>query len=140
LIVKDYKGVRVFLRYWLSDTFPGYHILKAKNGEEAVTLVQSKTPDIVLMDISLPRMKGIDTTRCIKEAILPKIHADMLTSHEDSKYQTDAAAARACIYVTKRKMQRELILVMTKLLFEGHEKRDELSGKQKERWSKKGKE
>jgi hypothetical protein len=37
---------------------------------------------------------------------LPKIHADMLKSYEDSKYQTDAAAAGACAYVTKRQMQK----------------------------------
>jgi two-component system chemotaxis response regulator CheY len=70
---------------------------------------------MVLMDIGLPRMNGIQATRLIKAAS-PATEVVILTIHEDTKYQVDASEAGVSAYVTKRKMNSELIPVMRRLL------------------------
>ena len=115
LIVEDHEGVRTLLREWLTDTFPGCRFLEAKSGEEAVTLAQAQTPDIILMDIGLPRMDGIQATRCIKAA-MSQVRVVMLTSYDDPVHKADAAAAKASAYVLKSKMDTELIIVLSTML------------------------
>lgn len=117
LIVEDHDSVRKSLHEWLNDAFPDCSFLEAKSGEEAVALVQTKPPDIVLMDISLPRMSGIDATRFIK-SVIPKVNVVILTVHETNEYKANAIAAGAIAYVTKRKMHRELIPILEKILFQ----------------------
>jgi DNA-binding NarL/FixJ family response regulator len=80
-----------------------------------VDLVRSQAPDIVLMDIGLPGMNGIEATRRIK-AIAPQVRVVILSILEDPEYQADAAAAGASAYVPKRKMHTELIPILTGLL------------------------
>ncbi len=115
MIVEDHDAVRASLREWLSATFPQCRFLEAKSGEEAVALASAQPPDIVLMDIGLPKMSGIEATRRIK-AVVPQAQVVMLTIYDDPAHQADAAAAGACAYVTKRKMHKELIPLITKLL------------------------
>jgi len=115
LIVEDHDAVRAALRDWLSTTFPDWSFLEAKSGEEAVDLACAKAPDIILMDIGLPKMNGIGATRHIKAAA-PQVQVVMLTIHEAPEYQADAAAAGANAYVVKRKMHTELIPTLRKLM------------------------
>lgn len=118
LIVEDHDEVRNSLRDWLSSIFSECSFLEAKTGEEAMTLVQAKPPDIVLMDIGLPKMNGIEAASRIKGS-LPQTKVVMLTIHEEPRYQTDAASAGANGYVVKRKMHSDLIPIMKKLLAQG---------------------
>ena len=115
LIVEDNDTVRASLRNWLSEVFPDCNFLEAKSGEEAANQVLAKPPDIVLMDIGLPGMNGIRTTQIIK-AIAPHTKVVVVTIYEDLEHQTDALAAGASAYVTKRKMHNELIPIMSMLL------------------------
>ena len=115
LIVEDHDAVRTSLRDWLSSSFPECCFLEAKSGEEAVDLTCAQPPDIVLMDIGLPRMNGVEATTRIK-AIRPQTQVVMLTIHEASRYRADAATAGASAYLLKRRMHTELIPAMTKLL------------------------
>ena len=115
LIVEDHDAVRTSLRDWLLATFPECRFLETTSGEEAVDLVRIQRPDLVLMDIGLPQMSGIEATRRIK-AMTPDVQVVMLTIHEASIYRTDAAAAGASAYILKRKMYTELIPVVTNLL------------------------
>ena len=115
LIVEDHEGVRTLLREWLSDTFPGCRILEAKSGEEAVTMAQAQTPDIILMDIGLPQMDGIQATPRIKDA-LPHTQVVIVTNHEAAEFKREATVAGASSYVLKDRIDTELIPVMTKLL------------------------
>jgi DNA-binding NarL/FixJ family response regulator len=89
--------------------------MEAKSEEEAFSLVSNRLPDIVLMDIGLPEMKGIEATRRIK-GIFPQVQVVMLTSHEGSEYEADAATAGASAFVVKRKMVSQLIPVVEGLL------------------------
>ncbi len=115
LMVEDHDAVRTSLRDWLSTSFPECRFLEGRSGEEAIDLVGAQAPDIVLMDIGLSEMNGIEATRRIK-AMAPEVQVVMLTIHEAPIYRADAAAAGASAYILKRKMYAELIPVLTKLL------------------------
>ena len=115
LLVENDDRVRSGLRDWLAATFPAWSFHEAGSGEEAVALAQVQPPDIVLMDIGLSGINGIETTRRIR-ALAPQAKVTMLSIHEDPEYQADAAAAGASAYVPKRTMHRDLIPEVERLL------------------------
>jgi len=115
LIVEDHAVVRQSLRKWLELSFPNYQLLEATSGEEAVTMAQTLSPRLIIMDIGLPGMSGIEAAQGIK-AVLPDTHVVMLTIYDDEAHRADAAAAGASAYVPKRKVQTELLPVVTRLL------------------------
>jgi DNA-binding NarL/FixJ family response regulator len=115
LIVEDHDAVRRSLRDWLGVAFPQYQIVEAASGEEAIVMAQASLPRLVIMDIGLAEMNGIEATRRIK-AIMPAAQVIMLTIHEDEAYRTDAAVVGVSAYILKRKMYTELIPVMVELL------------------------
>ncbi len=116
LIVEDHEGVRTGLREWLTSIFPDCRFLEAKSGEEAVSMACDHQPDVILMDIVLPQMSGIEATRRIK-AMVPQAQVVMLTIYEGSVYQAQARAAGATAYVPKRTMHSDLVPVISALLF-----------------------
>jgi DNA-binding NarL/FixJ family response regulator len=115
LIVEDHDALRDSLKTWLSSIFQDCILLQAKTGEEALELSRSHLPQIVLMDIMLPAMSGIETTRQIK-GVVPDAQVVMLSIYEDTAYKTDAAAAGAVAYISKRKMGTEIVPLIKKLL------------------------
>lgn len=115
LIVEDHDALRDSLKNWLTSIFQDCVFLQAKTGEEALELCQAHLPEIVLMDIMLPKMGGIETTRRIK-GIVPDAQVVMLSIFEDSAYKTDADAAGAVAYISKRHMGIDLVPLLTKLL------------------------
>ena len=72
----------------------------AYNGEEAVELCQKKEPDVVLMDISMPKMDGISATREIRD-LLPQTAVIILTAHEDDEHVFEGIKAGAQGYLLK---------------------------------------
>ena len=64
LIVEDQEDNRTILRDVLSTV--GYELIEALNGEDGVKLAQSERPDLILMDIQLPKMDGYEATQQIK--------------------------------------------------------------------------
>jgi len=115
LIVEDHDIMRRSLRDWLEVAFPQCHVVEAASGEEAVAIARAKSPQLVLMDIGLPQMNGIEATRQIKAA-MPAVQVVMLTIYEDDAYRADAAAAGASAYVPKRMMHTELLPTLAALL------------------------
>jgi len=115
LIVEDNDVVRESLQDWLSVTFPECTFMIAKSGEEAVEKVANRPPTIVLMDIGLPGMSGIQATRMIKAAS-PKTKVLMLTIYNDVEHRADASTAGASAYLSKGKMHSELVPLMKRLL------------------------
>jgi DNA-binding NarL/FixJ family response regulator len=115
LIVEDHESVRRGLHDWLSIGFPNCRILGAESGEEAVAFVHAHSPDIVLMDIGLPQMNGIEATRHIK-AVAPQVHVVILTIRESFKYEAAALNAGADRYISKLDMGTQLIPVLAGLL------------------------
>jgi DNA-binding NarL/FixJ family response regulator len=120
LIVEDHDAVRRALRDWLEVEFPQCRVIEAASGEEAVALIRIESPRLVVMDITLPGMSGIEATRQIK-AILPSAQIVMLTIHEDDTHRADATAAGASAYVSKRAMQTELLPTLAALLANDHD-------------------
>ena len=115
LVVEDNYALRRTLIDLVHTYSRGSHILEAKDGDEAVSLALSIKPDIIFMDIKMPRMNGLDATRRIKE-VLPDVRVVIITVHENPEYKIDAAAAGVSAYVIKRNIIKELRNVMAGLL------------------------
>jgi NarL family two-component system response regulator LiaR len=122
LIVEDHRGVRQSLREWLEISFPRYQLLEAASGEEGVTVAQAMSPCLVIMDIGLPGMNGIEAAQAIKAAA-PATRVVMLTMYDDEAHRSDSAAAGVSAYVPKSKVRTELLPVLTRLLAEDIEKK-----------------
>ena len=73
---------------------------EAANGEEAVTMAKALQPQVVLMDLSMPVMDGIEATKAIREQ-LPNVRVAVLTMHDDIDKTRDAIAAGATAYMSK---------------------------------------
>ncbi len=115
LIVEDHNDVRTAMQDWLQVEFPRCRVIGAACGEEAIALARSELPSLIVMDIRLPGMSGIEATRRIKAA-LPFAQIVMLTIHTDDIYRADARAAGASAYVTKQRMRGELVSTLARLL------------------------
>ena len=108
LLVDDHEVVRSGLRMLLENE-PGLVIEgEANNGGQALELVEKLNPDVVIMDITLPDISGIDATRQIK-ASHPKVAVVALTIHEDQQYFFEMLQAGASGYVPKRAAPDDLI-------------------------------
>ena len=81
---------------------------EATNGREAVERVQDLLPDLVLMDVAMPEMNGLEATRQIK-ARFPQVRVLILTQHDDREYVEPMLRAGASGYVLKRSGGREVI-------------------------------
>ena len=115
LIVEDHDDVRRTMRDWLQIEFPQCRVIEAASGEEAIVVARVESPRLIVMDIHLPAMNGIETTRQIKAA-LPLTQIVMLTIYTGDIYRADARAAGASAYVTKQGMHSELVPTLAALL------------------------
>jgi DNA-binding NarL/FixJ family response regulator len=85
----------------LVDMLPGVEVVGvAYDGEEAVALCRKEEPDVVLMDISMPKMDGISATREIKD-LLPQTAVIILTGHEEDEHVFEGIKAGAQGYLLK---------------------------------------
>jgi DNA-binding NarL/FixJ family response regulator len=85
----------------LVDMLPGVAVVGvAYDGEEAVALCRREEPDVVLMDISMPKMDGISATREIKD-LLPQTAVVILTGHEEDEHVFEGIKAGAQGYLLK---------------------------------------
>ena len=121
LIVEDHGKVRRALRKLLEVKFSQYQVIEASTGEEALQQTLANAPQLVLMDITLPGMSGIEATRQIR-ATDASPAVVMFTIHEDDIYRREAEAAGAIAYVTKQALQSELLPQIATLLTYGKHK------------------
>ena len=100
LLVEDTEDNRFMMRRLLEMT--GYRVVEAMNGEEAVKLAERETPQLILMDLSLPVIDGLAATRLIRQlpqlALTPII---AVSAHDTSDFQSEAIRAGCNSYVTK---------------------------------------
>ncbi len=115
LIVDDHEKVRRALRKLLEVKFSQYQVIEASSGEEAVTLTLAEEPQLIIMDITLPGMSGIEATRRIR-ATSSSPPVVMFTIHEDDIYRQEAQDAGAIAYVAKHALQSELLPQLSALL------------------------
>lgn len=100
LIVDDHTLVRDGIRALLSLVADIEIIGEAANGREALKKVQELLPDVVLMDLSMPIMGGLEATRRIRKEY-PKTRILALTQYDDSEYVIPVIEAGACGFITK---------------------------------------
>lgn len=107
-IVEDDAAVRKILARWISEA-KGYECVSDyASGELAVQRLPQDKPDVVLMDINLTGLNGIQCVLRLK-SLMPGSHFLMLTVYEDSDHIFDALAAGASGYLLKRTPRQELL-------------------------------
>lgn len=117
LMVEDHKLLRVGLRS-IFEEYPNLEVIgEAEDGQTAVKFARELKPDVVLMDIGLPVMNGIEATKKIKESN-PEIKIIMLTSHSDENEVMQALAIGANAYVMKD-IKTEYLISIIQTINEG---------------------
>jgi two-component system response regulator NreC len=108
MLVDDHQVIRTGLKSFL-QTQPDFDVVaEAGNGQDAITLALETRPDIVIMDISMPVMDGLEATRRLKE-LWPQVIVLSLTVHEDKFYFMKMLEAGASGYLTKQAASDELV-------------------------------
>lgn len=115
LIVEDHDMLRRMLEDWLGAELPGRRFVEASNGGQAVEMVRDAAPDLVLMDIVLPGMSGLEATRRIK-TVAPDVPVVVLTGYEDVYLANKTETAGASAFVVKRNLCSTLESVVEGLL------------------------
>jgi DNA-binding NarL/FixJ family response regulator len=100
LIADDHALVREGLRTLLSGKVGIEVVAEANDGQQALTLCRELRPDLVLMDVRMPVMDGLEATKMIKQE-MPKTSVMMVTMHENTDYLFKAVKAGAAGYVLK---------------------------------------
>lgn len=115
LVADDHGIIREGLSGLINSETNFSVIGEASGAEQAVTLALEKRPDLVVMDVSMPEMGGIEATRRIK-AQAPDVRVLMLTVHEDKELMRAAINAGAGGYVLKRAIKSELMHAINTVL------------------------
>jgi DNA-binding NarL/FixJ family response regulator len=108
LLVDDHivirRGIQSILRAW-----PDWQVVgEAASGEEAIELTSKLQPDVILMDISMPGMGGLEATKVIRSAF-PQIRILLLTLHDSPEWAETALLAGARGYALKSDSEGELM-------------------------------
>jgi NarL family two-component system response regulator LiaR len=111
LIADDHEVVRNGIRSYL-ETISDFHVVgEASSGEEALSMVSELIPDIVLLDLIMPGMDGIETTRRVRQ-ISPRTQVVVLTSYHEDVHIFPALKAGAISYILKDMKMEKLVDVL----------------------------
>jgi len=108
LLVDDHAILREGIKALLEKQKNIEVVAEASNGREAVSKVVQFRPDVVVLDISMPLMDGLEATRQMKRES-PDVKILVLTMHDDEEYFFQLLRAGASGYVTKRAVSRDLV-------------------------------
>ena len=115
LIVEDQTPMRAALREFLQSAYPASTILEAADGVGALEQCRNHRPRVVLLDVELPDVNGIELIARIR-ALLPQVAIVMVSQHAGRAYVDRARAAGAFGYVAKDVIHRELLPVVASAL------------------------
>lgn len=118
MLVDDHEVVRAGLKSFLESQEGLVVVAEARTGEEAINNTLETRPDVVIMDISMPEMSGLEATRRLK-AVYPECRVLALTVHQDKQYFFEMLAAGATGYVTKQAAPEELVAAIRSVA-DGH--------------------
>jgi DNA-binding NarL/FixJ family response regulator len=104
LVVEDHRSLRLSIVTWLQYRFPGSLVQGVESGEEALVHARAANLDVVLMDINLPGIDGLEAT-CRMKAQAPKTAVVILTTHDTARHRLAAAQAGAAGYIAKHDME-----------------------------------
>jgi DNA-binding NarL/FixJ family response regulator len=114
-VVEDHRLFREGLKAMLAP-HPEYEIAgEAEDGLEAIRLIRKSKPDLVLLDLSMPRMDGFSVLREIKTA-MPEVKILVLSIHESDQYVLEAFGAKADGYAIKDSSREELRVAIRSVL------------------------
>jgi DNA-binding NarL/FixJ family response regulator len=108
LIADDDPGFRKLIRRLLETERDAVVVGEAGDGEEAVRLAQELHPDVILMDIAMPRVGGLEAIQRAK-AERPDAKVVVVTVHDEDAYRKAAADRGADAFVLKKKISTELL-------------------------------
>ncbi len=114
LIVDDHQIVREGLRSLIEEDGQFVVIGEAGNGREAIQLAKRLSPDIVIMDIAMAEMNGIEATRQLL-SLLPKTRVLALSMHSDSRFVKQMLEAGALGYLVKENAFEEIVTALRSL-------------------------
>ena len=114
ILADDHKMVREGLKSIIEKQPDMKIIAEASNGVSAISLSKQYNPDVVVMDISMPDINGIDATKKIIH-VCPKTRVMILSMHADSRFVKEAVNAGALGYVLKDSASEELIFAIRKV-------------------------
>jgi DNA-binding NarL/FixJ family response regulator len=118
LIVDDHafirRGVQTILHAFPEWEFCG----EAENGKDAIRLADELKPEVIIMDVSMPGLNGIEATRAIRKT-QPGVKIVLLTLHESSELLRSAFRAGARGYLLKTDAEQELVRALTVVIGEG---------------------
>lgn len=115
LIADDHAILRKGLRRILTEINEGYDIDEASNGYEVIEKIRERDYDLILLDISMPGLNGLDALKQIK-AENPKLPVLILTMHPEEQYALRSLKAGASGYLTKESVPDELMNAIRKIL------------------------
>lgn len=108
LLVDDHDVVRVGLKSFLQTQAGLSVVAEAANGEQAIEQALLVKPDVILMDITMPEMDGLEATRRLR-TLCPESLVLALTVHDDKQYFMQMLAAGASGYITKQSAADDLV-------------------------------
>jgi DNA-binding NarL/FixJ family response regulator len=118
LVVDDHAVIRRGVQGILS-TYPEWDLCgEADNGQDAIRLAGELAPEVVIMDVSMPGMNGLEATRIIHD-VLPETKVLLLTLHSSSEFVRSAFRAGARGYVLKSDAENELVRALNIVVGEG---------------------
>lgn len=119
VVVDDHEIVRAGIRKLLEESRPEWEICgEATNGEEALEAVKSLKPDVVILDIAMPGMSGLDAASRIAQLGLNS-RVLLFTMYESKRLAPEAKQVGAHGYVLKSQAARHLLLAIDRLLAGG---------------------
>lgn len=101
LLVEDVEDTRLFMRLELEQQ--GFIVFEAGDGRSAVDVATKESPDVILMDLTLPHMDGFSATKLIRMegGKLRTVPIIAVTAHQETDFRSDAKASGFDAYVTK---------------------------------------
>jgi DNA-binding NarL/FixJ family response regulator len=118
LIVDDHAFIRRGVRGIL-HSFPEWELCgEADNGQDAVRLAEALKPEVIIMDVSMPGLNGLEATRIIRD-LLPGTKILLLTLHSSTELVRSAFRAGARGYVLKSDAEHELVRALNVVVGDG---------------------
>jgi len=124
LLVEDHLAMREALVHWLEALYPDWIFLQAATAEEAYLQCMENGIDLVLMDLDLKGINGLQATQFIK-GNAPRIKVVLLTMNEEKPFEEDAFVAGADRFLSKRKIYTQLPVVLETLMINAGEIEEE---------------
>jgi two-component system response regulator DegU len=115
LIVDDMPSMRILMKQYLRGHNAVVVVGEASNGEEALTKAQETQPDVVILDMSMPGLSGVEVARRIK-SLSPHIYVYLCSAYELKEFRELNLDSPADGYIQKSSMKPELLTMIRKEL------------------------